>query len=275
MHRQRNMAGLGLGMEGLLNARQLGGYAAEDGRMVRQNLLLRSAKLSDATENDLARLRDVYHLRTIVDLRTPNEAQAGADPQIDGARNIRIQMIDASRGGGQLVSSIPGATVDIDATIRGMLALIRGNYVDDRLYIRQLDSETGKTGCRQFFDALLTHEDGAVLWHCTSGKDRTGVAAVLLLTVLGVDKETAIQDFLLSNDFHKRNVEYIAHEARRFTSDPSELETMRMLAGVSRVYMEKMFAFAEEKHGSMLEYIRREIGMGNMEIRTIRDKYLI
>jgi len=268
------MGNRALGMEKLLNARQLGGYKTADGRSIRRNVLLRSAKLADASEGDIARLRDIYKLRRIIDFRTSGEMALGPDPEIEGVEYIRIKVIDEDAGMGEVAKSIPGATLDIGATIRGMLELIRGNYVNDRLYIEQIASESGRRGYRAFFDELLNHGDGAILWHCTSGKDRTGIATVLVLTALGIDKETILQDFALSNEFHARNVDYIMREAARFTDDERELEGMLVLAGVSRVYMEKMFDFVEEKYGSLLNYMQREMGIAEEEIRALRDKYL-
>ena len=263
-----------LGMERLGNARQLGGCITRDGKTVKRNLLLRSAKLADASESDLARLTGEYKLRTIVDFRTPGEAEGQPDPVLPGTRHISIQLIDDSAGTGALAKFIPGASTDILKTVSGMLKLIRGGCISDRLYIDQVDLEIGKSGYARFFDLLAEHDGGAVLWHCTSGKDRTGVASALVLIALGVDQETVLRDFMLSNEFHARNVNFILQTARQFTQDAAELEKIRALAGVSRHYMEKMFAFAEEKHGSVLNYIQQEFRVSDAKLRILREKYL-
>ena len=89
------MEGQTLGMEKLSNARQLGGYVTEDGKMrVKSGVLLRTAKLCDASEADIQKLRDTYHLTDIIDMRATLEIENDPDPEIDGAKNTHIIIID-------------------------------------------------------------------------------------------------------------------------------------------------------------------------------------
>ena len=79
---------------GVGNARELGGYAAEDGRMVKQGVLLRTAKLADATEEDVERLLSVYHLAVDVDFRGDGEVEKAPDPQMEGVEYLNIHILE-------------------------------------------------------------------------------------------------------------------------------------------------------------------------------------
>ena len=84
-------------LSGVGNARELGGYKTEDGREVRHGILLRTAKLSGATEEDIQRLISEYHLAVVVDFRGDNEIEKKPDPEISGARNLNLQIIDEKK----------------------------------------------------------------------------------------------------------------------------------------------------------------------------------
>ena len=83
-----------LGMEKLGNARQLGGYVGADGKVVKDGLLLRTAKLADATQADLDKLVSEYNLGYVVDFRTTAERAQAPDPEIDGIENVWCSIID-------------------------------------------------------------------------------------------------------------------------------------------------------------------------------------
>ena len=83
-----------IGLTGVGNARELGGYACEDGRVVRSGVFLRTAALANATEDDLQRLKDDYHLCVVLDLRMTREVESAPDPEIDGVKNLHLGIID-------------------------------------------------------------------------------------------------------------------------------------------------------------------------------------
>jgi len=83
-----------LGLTSVNNARELGGYAAADGRKVKKSTLLRTAALGDASEADLKKLRDDYHLGTVLDFRMSSEVESKPDPEIEGVKNLNLRIID-------------------------------------------------------------------------------------------------------------------------------------------------------------------------------------
>ena len=195
-----------LSLTGVGNARELGGYETKDGRMVKRGVLLRTAKLVNATEEDLERLRSFYHLAVDVDFRGDSEVERAPDPEIPGVEYLNIHILDESMGPSEEleaeIAALEEQGVEIDKITEIRLFMKYGGFTD-QMYVDFLSSDVGKAGYSQFFQALLAlPEDRALLFHCSQGKDRTGCGAMLILFALGVDEETVMQDFLLTNEYN-------------------------------------------------------------------------
>lgn len=260
---------------GIENARQLGGYETADGRHVKRDVLLRTAKLSDAPSEELAALKDIYHLGVVVDFRTLAEREGAPDPEIDGVDNIVLDVLDegSRTGAGAAIAGIyeNGGAEPAEA----MLNIIRSGCVSERMYADMAFDPAAEKGFRDFFRILL--ENGgqkAVLWHCSGGKDRTGAAAVLLLLALGVNKETALRDFELTNEFLREKIAYMESRAAELTDDPEEIAWVKDLTGVNRKYMEKLLDTLEEKYGSQERYLTEGLGLDRAELEQLREMYL-
>lgn len=260
---------------GIENARQLGGYETADGRHVKRDVLLRTAKLSDAPSEELAALKDIYHLGVVVDFRTLAEREGAPDPEIDGVDNIVLDVLDegSRTGAGAAIAGIYENGGAEPAEV--MLNIIRSGCVSERMYADMAFDPAAEKGFRDFFRILL--ENGgkkAVLWHCSGGKDRTGAAAVLLLLALGVNKETALRDFELTNEFLREKIAYMESRAAELTDDPEEIAWVKDLTGVNRKYMEKLLDTLEEKYGSQERYLTEGLGLDKAELEQLREMYL-
>lgn len=260
---------------GIENARQLGGYETADGRHVKKDVLLRTARLSDAPQEELAALKDIYHLGVVVDFRTLAEREGAPDPEIDGVENIVLDVLDESSrtGAGAAVAGIYENGGAEPAEV--MLNIIRSGCVSERMYADMAFDPAAEKGFRDFFRILL--ENGgqkAVLWHCSGGKDRTGAAAVLLLLALGVNRETALRDFELTNEFLREKIAYMESRAAELTDDPEEVAWVKDLTGVNRKYMEELLDTLEEKYGSQERYLTEGLGLDRAELEQLREMYL-
>lgn len=260
---------------GIENARQLGGYETADGRHVKRDVLLRTAKLSDAPSEELAALKDIYHLGVVVDFRTLAEREGAPDPEIDGVDNIVLDVLDegSRTGAGAAIAGIYENGGAEPAEV--MLNIIRSGCVSERMYADMAFDPAAEKGFRDFFRILL--ENGgqkAVLWHCSGGKDRTGAAAVLLLLALGVNKETALRDFELTNEFLREKIAYMESRAAELTDDPEEIAWVKDMTGVNRKYMEKLLDTLEEKYGSQERYLTEGLGLDRVELEQLREMYL-
>ena len=260
---------------GIENARQLGGYETADGRHVKRDVLLRTAKLSDAPSEELAALKDIYHLGVVVDFRTLAEREGAPDPEIDGVDNIVLDVLDegSRTGAGAAIAGIYENGGAEPAEV--MLNIIRSGCVSERMYADMAFNSAVEKGFRDFFRILLKNGgQKAVLWHCSGGKDRTGAAAVLLLLALGVNRETVLKDFELTNEFLREKIAYMESRAAELTDDPEEIAWVKDLTGVNRKYMEKLLDTLEEKYGSEDRYLTEGLGLDRTELEQLREMYL-
>lgn len=263
-----------LGLSGVSNARQLGGYPAADGRHVKGGVLLRSGTLSDASPDDLKILKKEYKLHTVIDLRTTEEAAQKPDPEMEGIRYFSLPVLDEEQD-----TTSQAAIVDIYRLYgndpgRAYVEMVRAGALSEEMYSSFFDSKAAMVSFRQMFDVLLTHEKGAILLHCTGGKDRAGLASALILSVLDVDEETILADFTLTNEVLREKIAYITALAGAHTDDPDELEQVAELAGVSEKHMRLIFDRANQECGSMLAFVQQKIGLTDAEVATLRDLYL-
>lgn len=270
---QVTMEGQSLGLSGVENARQLGGYYTTDGRKVKSNMLFRSAKLAKATEEDINKLTRDYNLGTVVDFRTTEEIAEAPDPEIEGVKNEQIRILDeenSSDSNSAAMTQIYGKD-----PVNGLIEMVKNGTVSDDMYITTAKNETAQKGFSDFFHVLLNNdEEKAVLWHCTGGKDRAGTAAVLVLSALGVDEKTILDDFALTNEFYAKKIEYMGNEAAKKTDDQTIIDGVKTLSGVSGSFMEKMIDSLKEEYGSVQNYIIEELGITEDEITQLQNMYL-
>jgi len=265
-----------IGLTGVRNARELGGYAASDGRRVKKGLLLRTASLFKATEEDLKALRDKFRVCTIADFRMDMEESVEPDPAIEGAEYHRIEVMNQAeleKMYSNMAEMWELRETDFLRFLREAMAM---KVVSDGMYIDFLDGELGRKGFEKFFRLLLdAPKDRAVLWHCTSGKDRTGVAALLLLTVLGVDEETALYDFMLTNEFNSQSIVRLRAMLEEKGVSEDEIPVMiAILDGVNRRYMENAIEWMKKEYGSIKGYVNEVLHVGDEDIELLKEKYL-
>lgn len=268
-----------LSLTGVGNARELGGYKTEDGKTVKRGVLLRAAKLANATEEDMERLRSVYHLAVDVDFRGDGEVERAPDPEMEGLEYLNIHILDDSMGPSEEleaeIAALEAQGVEIDKITEIRLFMKYGGFTD-QMYVDFLSSDVGKAGYARFFQALLAlPEDRALLFHCSQGKDRTGCGAMLILFALGADEETVMADFLLTNEY---NAALIAEERAYLIENgvgEDELETfMKSMDQVFPEFMANAVQWMTETYGSPMGYITQALGVTDAEMQALRDKFL-
>lgn len=258
-----------MGLEGVKNARQLGGYAGADGKIIKDNLLLRTGKLSDATEEDLAKLAEEYQVKKVIDFRTTDEMESAPDPNVGGAENLWISILEET---GSSENMAVTASYDSDP-VQALVDYAKSGSART-MYTDIVTSEHAQEGYAQFFDELIAQEEGAVLWHCTGGKDRAGLASVLLLSALGADEETILADFELSNAVYQTNIEYMGQAAEEKGCTEEEVNAVKALAGVSVEYMKEALELIDSEYGSMHDYLNNQLDVSDEEIAVLQARYL-
>ncbi len=225
-------------LEGGSNFRDLGGYRAKDGRAVRRGAVFRSAHLGNLTQVDRANLGRLG-VRTIVDLRGVNEA-AETPHRVEGI-DCRIVGAHIEPGVGD---RIRGAVADGTASPHLMMQFLTDHYRD---YPRRC-----APGFRTLFATLSDGTHRPLVFHCTAGKDRTGFASALLLTLLGVPWETVMDDYLRTNEL------WTGHVGRYPELD---IDTRAAIVEARTAYLEAAFNVVRADFGGPEQFAERALSL--------------
>ena len=255
--------GTQLDFAGGTNFRELGGYEADEGKHVKWGQIWRGIPTCKLTgEADRAKL-DALGLRLILDLRSVEEAKKEPDYVPDGARLVQICGLCAEDG--HEIAFAPG---DID---RLMASAPEGYDVPRVMYRRML---TGNKAFKELFRALEAGET-PILFHCSAGKDRTGVAAMLILLALGASDETICADYAQTNVCRRAEIEAVMQEhADEIAADPSCRNHYYRMAGVSPEAAPFVLDMIRSQFGSAENYLEAEYGLTPARLMRLRRMYL-
>ena len=268
-----------LGLKKIKNARQLGGCVTKDGRKVKQDVLLRTgALISGAGTDDLEVLKNKYNLTKVIDFRDSIEKKNDPDPQIPGVSIVDLKIfeqtpeyLESQQEQQDLFNSAKTPEEGIPIVIK---TIEDYNIMDPDMYVKIVTSTYSQKQYAHFFEEIVNNPGGAVLFHCAQGKDRTGLAAIFLLSALGVDKDTIMEDFLLTNVYFEKDLNDVYNAVIEAGAKPSTVEAARYYCGVSPDFMEKALNVIDEQYGSMDSYLRNQLGLTESDIQTLQDKYL-
>ncbi|AQA23273.1 tyrosine phosphatase C-terminal region family protein [Rhodococcus sp. MTM3W5.2] len=224
-----------LHLTGAPNARDLGGYTTTDGKSVRSGLVLRSDALTALTADDLAKLVQL-NVKTVEDLRTTYERVLGPDKLPAGATS---QHRDVT--GGNLVTAI--------------------TMKDLGQFYKVMPSNSDASAAFRAVLLDIKNSPDTVLYHCKSGKDRTGWLSAVLLTILGVPRETVNADFMLSN-------EYVGAGGGTGSLGSSNSDH------VEQAWLDSAFATVDQKYGSFDNYVSQALGLTNQDVTALKAKLL-
>lgn len=262
-----------IGLGSVRNARELGGYPASGGRRVKSNLLLRSASLSAISPEDTELLQKKYGLEMVVDFRSCQEAGRNADilpgtvaytllPAMSGNSQDKASNSLLDKVAEQPLNQLADLALQYLGGSDGMKS-----YMIEEIYRRIARERVSAEAYGAFFRILLDAKS-AVLCHCTSGKDRTGIAVALLLTVLGVERDIIMQDYLLTNKYLK-----IEEAAEADGLVGGKFEQLLPLQGVDESYLYIYFDEIEKIHGSVELYLEKIIGLDAGDRERLIEKY--
>ena len=255
--------------ERLNNTRDLGGIATTDGKHIVRGKLIRSGRLGIGSEEDIRKISET--VSAVVDFRSDNEKSESPDPDIEGVESFHIPVIeDLAAGVSRDQKSDEEAFMmlvnDPDGAFRYMC----------RTYESFVISESALKGYRQFVDLLLEGREKAILWHCTAGKDRAGFAAAIVLEMLGVDRETIIQNYLKTNDLIEDDINRMVGMFFKMTGsgDKNTESALRYMFSARREYLDAAFDCIEHKYGDFRGFLTDGLGVSEEDIARMRKMYL-
>lgn len=270
-----------IGLTGMGNARELGGYVMQDGRTVKHGLLLRAAKPADGTEEDWSKLRETYRLAEFADFRMEREIAQAPEPELEGVTNRWLPIMDMelmAQRSAAMMKGLAEKGVDYQTADSMTLLLSAVDYgiVGEQMYVEFLSGKTGRENYRALFDDLLALPEGqSLLFRCTQGKDRTGVAAMLILSALGADEDTIMRDYLLTNEF---NAAKIAGERKMLAQSgiPGGKIDQYLIAmdQVNPVLMRNALDWLKAEYGGAEGYLKQALGLSEAQLTALRDTFL-
>ncbi len=258
-----------IGITSAHNARQLGGYRIGN-KHVKADLLLRSARLSELSAEDSTLLADKYKVQRIYDFRGEKEILAAPDILPGKASHLALSL--------SLDKDEKGSSFDVktgnERDIVKMLLMYAEHPAVQTMCTNMYDiiffEENSQEVYRQFFADLLTLDpaDGAILWHCTQGKDRAGCASAMLLAALGAERDLIVADFTLSKHYYDPQISRIE------TTTEAQATALSTLISANPAIFEATLDKVEARYGSLRGYLTECIGVTPEMMETLRERYL-
>jgi protein-tyrosine phosphatase len=237
-----------LNLEGASNFRDLGGYPTSDGRTVRWRQIFRSNHLGHLTEADIATVRRLG-VRSAFDFRGRDERAAA----LCGIADITVHSLPIEP---TVVTALRALLAAGRLTTGDALEIMRESY---RGYVRQ-----NTHSFRTLFSHLVEDRAPLVI-HCTAGKDRTGFACALILHALGVPDDSIADDYLLTNQFYRRDP----------AASPDLPQDIRDAIGsVQTSFLAAAFEALQADYGGLEGYLKDGLGIGEPERASLQARYL-
>jgi protein-tyrosine phosphatase len=260
--------GKNLGINSVPNLRDLGGYKTTDGSTVISGLVFRSNQLSAITPDDMQKIADL-RLKNAFDLRTTEERDKRPEELPPGVNYVVLDVLADSPQEG------PAQLERLMQDPKMANTVLGGGKVEagfQKSYREFVSLPSAQREFSKLFLALGDQNQLPALFHCTTGKDRTGWAAAALLTLLGVPKDVVMEDYLRSNDYilpaYKKVIDAFVVAGGDSTLPPSIL-------GVKKEYLEAAFDEMQTKYGTLNKYFSEGLGIDASQQKAIRDVLLV
>lgn len=238
-------------LTGAVNFRDLGGYLTSDGRRVKWRHVYRSDSLADLTDTDAKTVASLG-LRVLLDLRHESEREKKPNRPLPGTPPATHPIGFLPRSNPEMLGRVAAGT---------MTKQVLDDWYHDSY--RRFPQEPTYA---QLVEKLRVGQPFPLLIHCTSGKDRTGFAAAVVLMALGVPRQTIIDDFMLSNRYRR--------DLRFLVGEKADQEVLEVLASVRPSYLEATFDAIDAEWGSDEAYLRRALGLSEAQQKALQDTLL-
>lgn len=246
-----------IALEGTTNFRDLGGYETVQGQVVKWGAVYRSARLLQLSDRDMKRIKSLG-IRTVVDFRQSRHVQSRPDRLPDGAQYKHMPVYEDT----------PMSPIRVLLNRHRLLeafAKVYANHIVER----------GGPVFGELIRLLSRPENLPLLIHCTAGKDRTGVAAFVILRALGVPHETAVQDYLLTNLSAATFIEQINTMLGSRNVHGVAVEQLYPLLAASPKLINSAADHIDEKYGGVAQYLFEKGGLDQGNLQALRATLLM
>lgn len=258
-----------LRFRGCNNTRDLGGYITTGGKTILPGRLIRSGTLGGMNTTACIALDNVYHVRQLVDLRTSGEISHHPLPS-----NLNIPVVHIPI----LKQAMRGITRDNEAMRQKIKAIVSTGMSEQEFmrscYHEMISDPDSRNGYRQLFEVLLSQSEGATIFFCSHGRDRTGIATLLILSALGVPEKTICQDYLLTPDSILRKNRWIQvmEKLHLLSHETASFASAFIMPSFDR--LDDVLTWIQNQYGSMETYLKYGIGLSDADLIQLRLMYL-
>jgi protein-tyrosine phosphatase len=248
----------------ILNLRDLGGVPVEGGQRVRHGRLYRSASIDDVTPKEKRTLVRDLGVGAIIDLRS-GLGRTG-DPYVPGALQVHVPLVPMRK------------TMELTFEDGNLRQFLRGKWRPDTydvcgIYRRMVDPQMAPRW-RQIFRVLIESDGCAVLWHCTNGKDRTGLVAAVILKALGARDADIRADYLQSNWQLAAHRTALLVDAAQTGKKPRVPQMLGPLLEARPEFLNAAFDAIDEHYGSFDGFMEDAVGFSIAEDDLLHGLFL-
>lgn len=261
-----------LELETVQNSRDLGGLTTASGKRLKYGRILRTANMSMLNEHDIEVLKS-YNLKRVLDFRTQTVINATPNIKIDGVEYIHIPIVK------ELNSRVMSKGDYEKRSMADILLTFSADFNGEgvpwmrEFYKNLYSSEYSLSQYKIFFDYLKENTQGATIFHCTAGKDRTGVGAILFLSALEIEREQILSDYLKTNEYTRADIESAEALGRERGIDEKIIADIAKINGVMREYADAVFAFIDT-FPTPEDFFKEKMGIDREYLNSLRENYL-
>lgn len=245
-----------INIKNIFNIRDLGGLKNKDNKIIKDKLIIRSSALDKLDDEDISALKDDYNLKKIIDLRLTDEVERKKDADIVGVEYLNLSILPKKTPGisrGEKVDKIPS----LKETYK--------SFVLDKF-------------CEETFskalNIIINNRNGSILYHCSAGKDRTGILTAYILYLLDVDEKIIIQDYLLSNIHNRTYARKAFFEYLKKTKNLSLAMNIHKMFVCKKEYINSVLDLIYKDYPSVKEYLFDRLHIDPKEVETFKEYML-
>ena len=247
-------------LNGVKNIRDIGCIESNNVD-IKENLLFRSSSLENLTKSDVKKIKEKYKIKTIIDLRTEGEMLRKPDVIISDITTIHMPIFN---------KSVPGITYE------GRKELDTKRNIDMNKMYREIVSDKYLDRIGEIIKAIINASDDEypILYHCTEGKDRTGILTAILLLILGVEKEKIVEDYMYTNKVNKNKAQRLYLTTKYLGGDKKQANIVKNMFLAKEDYIEEIFYVIEEKWNGIDNFIKDGLKITEEEIKKFKEKMI-
>lgn len=264
-----------LKLNSVRNIRDLGGYETKSGVLTKKHLLIRSENLSAMTKEDALALKD-YGISCIIDLRMPSETESAPDNIFSLFRYENCPLSLPSEETADYRNRL------FERRIQNFSEEEDAWYISQYLtavdmvgmYTNILSSPESLKQIRKILSIMTEENSGGILFHCTSGKDRTGIIAAIALSILGVDSSDVRLDYYTSGLYSLKTAETLVNTLESFGYEDKLKKEARRFVGISLETPDLIYQWMTSQYGSTDSYIETVLQIPEEIQKKFVEKYL-